>query len=107
MSHFEIDFEKGPHAASGLTYQQLEQIHRIVTLEMAVRMNREDFIELLEMLADARKQHDDVVDQVRRDRDLMHFEASVLADLEKLSVTPEEEGSSLSRNPNEGYGLYL
>lgn len=107
MSHFQIDFEDGPHAASGLTNEQLEQMYRIVTLEMAVRMERAEFIELMERHAEARKQNDELVERVRRDRDRRQFEASVLADLETLPLTTEREGRHRRDNPDEGYGMYL
>lgn len=107
MSHIEIDFDNGPHAASGLKNEQLELMHRIVTLEMAVRMNRADFIELAERVADARRHQDELVDQVRRDRDLLQFEATVMTDLDRLPLTTEGEGSDGRYNPDGGYGLYL
>lgn len=103
MRRFEIDLDDGPHAASGLTNVQLEQIHRIVTLEMAVRMPRDDFVELLQSVAEARRAQDEMVGQIRHDRDLMRFEAAVLIDLARLPLTTEGEGRD--EEPTQTRGL--
>lgn len=102
MSSFDLDPAHGPHAASGLSNEQLEYLHRIVSLEMAVRMRKEDFIAHFEGLVNTRVDQDDMVDALRHDRDRMHFIASVQSDLENLPTTSDEEGSS-----DQAYGMYL
>jgi hypothetical protein len=113
MSRFELDPGDGPHAASGLSNDQLEYLHHIVSLEMAVRMKREDFIEHFQSVVDERKQQDDMVDEVRKDRDRIQFVASVRADLANLPLTTKEAGEcgdgkqGDGENPGQSYGMYL
>lgn len=107
MSRFDIDPGDGPHAASGLSNDQLEYLHRIVSLEMAVRMKRDDFIQHFQNVVDARKDQDEMVKEVRKDRDRIHFVASVQADLENLPLTTDEEESQGEGKSGQSYGMYL
>lgn len=108
MSHFHLEPGDGPHAASGLSNDQLEYLHHIVSLEMAVRMRREDFIEHFRKVVTARENQDDMVEEVRRDRDRMHFVTSVQSDLENLPLTTDEErDNGKGRDPGQSYGMYL
>lgn len=107
MSRFDIDPGDGPHAASGLSNDQLEYLHRIVSLEMAVRMKSSDFIAHFQNVVDARKDQDEMVKEVRKDRDRIHFVASVRADLENLPLTTDEEVSDGEGRTGQSYGMYL
>jgi len=100
MSNFELDKERGPHAASGLTDEDLQYLLRIVSLELAVRMDTETYSESFHNIAEARKEMEEMILHLREDRDRMCFAASVTADLERLSLTTDNES-------DEAHGLYL
>jgi hypothetical protein len=102
MSRFEIDPAQGAHAASGLTNEELEVLYRIVALEMAVRLSKEQFVELMERLGEARRNQDDLIDKVRVERDRILFVNSVEADLQNLPMTTDGE-----ENLGQTYGMYL
>jgi len=101
MSKFELDPNAGPHAASGLSNEELEYLHRVISLEMAVRMRREDYTRHFKGVADAREQQDEMIDKIRTERERMYFVASVTSDLENLPLTTDR------KNENESYGMYL
>ena len=100
MSHYELDKEQGPHAASGLSDEDLQYLLRITSLELAIRMSSEDYTECFRNIAEIRKEMDEMIEALRKDRDRMAFVAEVTGDLERLQLTTDEE-------PDEAYGLYL
>lgn len=84
MSGFDIHPNDGPHAAASLTDEELVYLHRLIAWELALRTDRESFDALLAAQLDARKDLDDAIAEVRRERDRMHFIQSVLADIAQL-----------------------
>ena len=98
---YEFDPNEGPHAASRLSDQDIEYLHRIISLEMAIRMQGEAYETHFHGVAEARKEMEELICQLRKDRDRMVFVASVQADLENLPLTRDEE------EVEETYGLYL
>ena len=60
MSNYEIDKERGPHAASGLSDEDLQYLLRITTLELAIRMSADDYTEAFHNIAEVRKEKDEV-----------------------------------------------
>jgi hypothetical protein len=102
MSRFEIDPAQGAHAASALSNEELEVLYRIVALEMAVRLSKEQFVELMERLGEARRNQDGLIDKVRVERDRILFVNSVEADLQNLPMTTDGE-----ENRGQTYGMYL
>lgn len=81
---FHIDPSDGPHAAAGLTDDQVEYMCKLLLWELSVRMSEADFVDYLRTMRILREQHADLVSQVKYERDLMHFEEEVLADLAEL-----------------------
>ena len=102
MIRIEIDPADGAHAASALSNDELESLHRIVAFELALRMGRDQFLELLQRLGEARMRDDDLIDQVRVERDRILFVTSVESDLTRLPLTTDERES---HGPT--YGMYL
>ena len=100
--NYEFDPNEGPHAASRISDQDLEYLHRIISLEMAIRTDGEAYAEHFHGVAEARKQLDEHINQLREDRDKMHFIAAVEATLANLSLTTDED-----EEESESYGLYL
>ena len=100
MSSFELNKERGPHAASGWTDEDLQYLLSIVSLELAVRMETEKYSESFHNIAEAREEMDEMISHLREDRDRMCFAASVTADLEQLRLTTDNEA-------DEAHGLYL
>ncbi|HEY6635945.1 MAG TPA: hypothetical protein VI141_10080 [Acidimicrobiia bacterium] len=102
MIRLEIDPADGAHAASALSNTELDYLYRIVALELAVRMSRDQFLELLQHLGEARVRDDEVIGQVRVERDRILFVASVESDLTSLPLTTDERESH-----GQTYGMYL
>lgn len=101
MSNFELDPNQGPHAASGLSDDELEYLHRIISLEMAIRMNEESYEKHFHNVAKARKEMDEMIQKLREDRERMCFVAAVQADIDSLPLTTDDDSDDQS------YGLYL
>lgn len=100
MTNIRIDPSKGSHAAGDLTNETLEYLAKIVAFEVALRTNAAFFKDRLVALADARSDMQEILDQVRHERDLMRFAEQVMSDLEQLPVQSEAK-------PEPNYGMYL
>ncbi len=100
MSKYELDKNEGPHAASRLTDQELEYLHRITSLEMAIRMDREAYTKHFKNVAEARMEINEMIEMLRKDRDRICFVAAVQADLKNLPLTTDAGDTDV-------YGLYL
>lgn len=85
-----IDSRKGPHAAADLSDHQIEYLSKLVMWEVAIRLSKDDYIAYLERLLSLRDTHGGLVDQAKQERELMQFEAQVLADLADLPVRDED-----------------
>jgi len=100
MSNFELNKEQGPHAASGMTDEDLQYLLRIVSLELAVRMEADQYGKSFHEIAEAREDMDEMIFHLRRDRDRISFVAAITADLERLSLTTDRE-------VDEAHGMHL
>ena len=83
MTNIRIDPGRGPHAAANLTDEALDYLVGIVAWEVAVRTSTDHFRDQLARLAEARPHMQSAIEQVRHERDLMHFAQEVLRDLEQ------------------------
>lgn len=97
---YEIDPSNGPHAAANLSDEELDYLQRIISLELAIRMPQEAYERHFRQVAEARREADEMIAQLREDRERMRFVAAVRADLENLPLTTDRDGS-------ETHGLYL
>lgn len=79
-----IDPTDGPHAAAALTDDQLEYLSKLMLWELSVRTSKDGFMDYLELFKTLREGNDELIDEVQYERDLMHFEEEVLADLDAL-----------------------
>jgi hypothetical protein len=86
---FEIDPDDGPHAGAQLSNAEVEYLHRVIALEMAIRMGREAYVRHFHDVAAALGAQEDMIGALRADRDRMSFIAAVEADLEALLMTSE------------------
>lgn len=99
MKKFDLDPTEGPHAASRLSDRELEFLQQIVAIEMAIRLEKSAYQDRFEKIAEARDEMDEVVCDLRRQRDRMIFVASVEADIDQIPVVEESQ--------DEAHGLYL
>ena len=86
---FHVDPSDGPHAAAGLTDNQVEYMAQLMLWELSIRYTEDQFMEYLEALRLVRQDNAEVIDQAKQDRDVINFEASVLADLDSLPSTED------------------
>lgn len=100
MSNFELNKDQGPHAASALEDEDLQYLLRIVSLELAIRMNADQYSESFQRIVEARKEMDEMISHLRKDRDRMCFVAEITADLEHLPMIAD-------RDADEAHGLHL
>lgn len=91
MKHFSLDPSEGPHAAGDLPDDLLEYLHRITSLELAIRTSAEDYEQRLLNLVDARDDMDPMLELLRHERDLMRFAVEVSADLDQLLLTTDPD----------------
>jgi hypothetical protein len=91
--NFEIDPDDGPHAGAQLSDADVEYLHRVIALEMAIRMEREAYVTHFHGVAAARGSEEDMIEALRDDRDRMSFIAAVEADLAGLLVTSDTIGA--------------
>lgn len=98
---YEIDPNSGPHAAANLSDEELDYLHRIISLELAIRMSRKAYERHFHGVAEAREAADEMVGQLREDRDRMRFVADVQADLERIPLTTDRDEA------DRPHGLYL
>lgn len=89
-----IDSKKGPHAAADLSASQIEYLSKLVMWEVAIRVSEAEYVEYLERLIKLRHSHAGLIDQAKQERDLMEFEAQVLADLANLPLQADEEAAA-------------
>ena len=102
MSEFaRIDPTKGPHAAAELSDDQVEYLCKLMLWEVSMRTSKTQCVDFLEDLVGIREDLDHLIGEARQERDLMAFEADVLADLDDLLVT----GSPSVAEPTTG--MYL
>lgn len=88
-----IDSKKGPHAAADLSPSQIEYLSKLVMWEVAIRISKDEYVAYLERLIALRESHAELIDQAKEERDLMEFEAQVLADLADLPVRSEPDAA--------------
>ena len=100
MSSYQINNEQGPHAAANLSDAEVQYLAGVVLWELAVRSHREDFVAYLQQLIEQRDAGDEQLEGVRHQRDLMHFAAEVMFEIQQLPETGDESA-------DHGTGLYL
>lgn len=86
---FHIDPNDGPHAAAGLTFEQVDYLCKLMLWELGVRSSEAEFLGYLDAMKALREEHADLVRQVQYERDLMHFEQDVLEDLANLPTAQD------------------
>ena len=86
---FRVDPSDGPHAAAGLTHDQVEYLSKLMLWELSIRYSKEEFQAYLDTLRIVREENADIISQVKHQRDIMEFEESVLADLDALPSTED------------------
>jgi hypothetical protein len=94
---FDIDPDDGPHAGAQLSNADVEYLHRVIALEMAIRMGPEEYVMHFHGVAAARGSEEDMIEALRGDRDRMSFIAAVEADLAGLLVTSETAAADEDR----------
>lgn len=86
MATFSLDPNEGPHAASGLSNEELEFLQQVLAVELAIRLGKADYERTFRRIAERRTEMDETVSDWRRQRDRMIFIASVSSDLDRLPV---------------------
>lgn len=89
MMIFNLDPTEGPHIASELTDQELEFLQQILSVELAIRLDKTAYQQRFRQIADHRPEMDEIVDDWRGQRDRMAFVDSVTSDLDQLPVLEE------------------
>ena len=79
-----IDPSQGPHAAAGLTDEEVEFLSGMLIWELGIRFPREEYLDLLSRASAARDRLDDEIEFTRNEREMMRFEIEVLSDIEAL-----------------------
>lgn len=79
-----IDPSQGPHAAAGLTDEEVEFLSGMLIWELGVRYSKDEYLELLSRASAARDRLDEEIEATRLERDLMSFEIDVLSDIDAL-----------------------
>ena len=93
-----IDPSQGPHAAAGLSDEEVEFLSGMLIWELGVRFPREEYLELLARASEARDRLDEEIEFTRNEREMMQFEVEVLSDIDALPCTTQSEPPT---------GLYL
>ena len=93
-----IDPSQGPHAAAGLTDEEVEFLSGMLIWELGIRFSRDEYIELMERATAARDRLEDEIEFTRHEREMMQFEVEVLSDLDALPTVGQKEPPT---------GLYL
>ncbi|MDH3730319.1 MAG: hypothetical protein OES13_04220 [Acidimicrobiia bacterium] len=93
-----IDPSQGPHAAAGLTDEEVEFLSGMLIWELGVRFSKDEYLELLERAGSARERLDEEIEFTRNEREQMRFEIEVLDDIESLPTI---------EHPTPPTGLYL
>ena len=89
MNDFDIDPSQGAHAAADLSDAEVEYLAKLALWEYAVRNDRHQWIDFVEEIMSVRDEVHEVIVEVRKERELMAFEAEVLADLDNLEVVQQ------------------
>jgi hypothetical protein len=86
-----IDPSQGPHAAAGLTDEEVEFLSGMLIWELGVRFPKEEYMELLARASAARERLDDEIEFTRHEREMMRFEIEVLDDIDALPTLGEHQ----------------
>lgn len=89
MAIFNLDPSDGPHVASELTDEELEFLQQILSVELAIRLDKTAYQQRFRQIADHRPEMEGMVHDWRNQRDRMAFVDSVTADLDRLPVLEE------------------
>ncbi len=89
MKPIHIDPGGGPHSAAELSNEVLEYLFELVLWELAIRTSREQFEQCLANATAQRARSEEVIQELRRQRDLMCFAAEVMRDIQLLPGTDE------------------
>ncbi len=84
MSEIRITPDAGHHAAAGLTNEALEALLNTALLELAVRTDRDTYEAVLRSAVHDRMAAEDLIEQIRGQRELMRFAAEVQRDIDLL-----------------------
>ena len=84
-----IDPSQGPHAAAGLTDEEVEFLSGMLIWELGVRFSKEEYLELLDRACSARERLDEEIECTRHEREMMRFEIEVLDDIDSLPSLDE------------------
>ena len=84
-----IDPTQGPHAAAGLTDEEVEFLSGMLIWELGIRFPKDQYVELLARATEARDRLDDEIEFTRHEREMMRFEIEVLDDIENLPLTTD------------------
>ena len=79
-----IDPSQGPHAAAGLTDEEVEFLSGMLIWELGIRFPREEYLDLLARASAARDRLDDEIEFTKQEREMMRFEIEVLSDIDAL-----------------------
>ena len=100
MSELNIDTDLGSEAAAELADAELQYLCGLSLWELAIRTGEAEFAAYLQNVLEMRRTREGDLEQVRTQRDLMHFAAQVMADIQQLPGTAD-------RSSDPGTGLYL
>ena len=90
-----IDPSQGPHAAAGLTDEEVEFLSGMLIWELGVRFPRDEYLDLLSRASAARDRLDDEIEFTRVEREMMRFEIEVLSDIDALPTLGQEPPAGL------------
>ena len=91
MSEIHLSADGGHHAAAQLTNEALQALLRAALLELAVRTDRDTYEEVLMGAVSERADADQLVCEIRRQRDLMWFAAEVERDIDSLPTIADRD----------------
>lgn len=89
MAIFDLDPKEGVHMASNLSDEDLEFLQHVLTVELAIRLDKTNYQQRFRQIADHRPEMDEIVSDWRNQRDRMYFMASVTSDLDQLPVVED------------------
>lgn len=101
MEPLHIDPDRGLHAAADLTDEALKYLFELILWELAVRTDADQFMACLHNAIDQRQDCEDQIQQLRDQRDLMHFAAAVMLDIQRLPCTDSGDAGAATT------GMYL
>lgn len=91
MATFNLDPKQGLHMASELSDQDLDLLHHVLAVELAIRLDKVAYQQRFRRIADHRAEMDDIVSDWRNQRDRMVFAAEVTAELDQLPVLEDHQ----------------